>query len=184
MAEASVDWLLLAYTLPAEPSRKRVSVWRRLRKIGAVHMQEGFWYLPHTPALADQIAGVVKEVETLDGSAVAFVAHNISSDQSDRLRQRFLQARTEEYNEILHEVNNLLGHINRERDRGHFTFLEVEELEEDLDKCARWLEDVRSRDLLGSSGYDATHKVLDECREAILSFTEDVYRHSGGEGAS
>ncbi len=50
-----VAWLLLAYTLPPEPSRMRVSIWRRLRKLGAVYMEEGFWVLPNTAKLAVEL---------------------------------------------------------------------------------------------------------------------------------
>ena len=33
---ASLEWLLLTYKVPAEPARKRVSIWRKLKGMGAV----------------------------------------------------------------------------------------------------------------------------------------------------
>ena len=40
------EWIAINYTLPREPSRIRVSVWRKLKKIGAVSIQQSMWILP------------------------------------------------------------------------------------------------------------------------------------------
>ena len=42
------EWIVINYTLPREPSRVRVSLWRRLKKIGAVNIQQSMWILPLT----------------------------------------------------------------------------------------------------------------------------------------
>ncbi|MEL7565756.1 MAG: Chromate resistance protein ChrB, partial [Dehalobacterium sp.] len=39
------EWLMLNFTLPKEPSRVRVSVWRKLKKCGAVSIGS-MWVLP------------------------------------------------------------------------------------------------------------------------------------------
>ena len=39
-------WLLLVYTVPAEPSRLRAAVWRDLKKAGAVYLRDGVCVLP------------------------------------------------------------------------------------------------------------------------------------------
>ena len=41
-----VQWLVLIYTLPPEPTRKRAFVWRELKKIGAVYLRDGVCLLP------------------------------------------------------------------------------------------------------------------------------------------
>ena len=40
------EWLTINYTLPKEPSRVRVSVWRKLKKSGAVILGQSVWFLP------------------------------------------------------------------------------------------------------------------------------------------
>ncbi len=42
------EWVVINYTLPREPSRTRVSIWRKLKKIGAVNIQQSMWILPLT----------------------------------------------------------------------------------------------------------------------------------------
>ena len=44
-------WLLITYKVPAEPSRMRVSLWRKLKELGAVYIQQGAAVLPMTEAL-------------------------------------------------------------------------------------------------------------------------------------
>ena len=36
-------WLLLTYKLPTEPSRRRVYVWRKLKRLGAIRIFEAVW---------------------------------------------------------------------------------------------------------------------------------------------
>ena len=38
---ASLKWLLLTYKVPAEPTSKRLALWRRLKGLGAVYLQNG-----------------------------------------------------------------------------------------------------------------------------------------------
>ena len=40
------EWLTINYTLPKEPSRVRVNVWRKLKKRGAVILGQSVWFLP------------------------------------------------------------------------------------------------------------------------------------------
>ena len=35
------SWLLLIYTVPSQPSRKRAAVWRDVKKAGAVYLRDG-----------------------------------------------------------------------------------------------------------------------------------------------
>ena len=40
------EWLTVNYTLPREPSCFRVSMWRKLKKSGAVILGQSVWALP------------------------------------------------------------------------------------------------------------------------------------------
>src|SRR6266853_2064791 len=41
-------WLLLTYKVPPEPAAKRIALWRRLKGMGAVYLQNGVCLLPKT----------------------------------------------------------------------------------------------------------------------------------------
>ena len=169
------DWIVLAYTLPTEPSRKRVAVWRRLRKLGAVYLSEGIWFLPNTKGLAEAVSQAVGEVEHQGGTASAFFATGLQADQKDQLRARFNQARDDEYLELHRQCERFLAHVERETKAGSFDFSAVEELEEDLEKRVRWLAQIRQRDEFGSPQRKAVELMLDECQEALARYTEQAY---------
>jgi hypothetical protein len=180
----ALDWLLLAYSLPKEPSRYRVSVWRRLRKLGAVYINEGFWVLPKEAALATEIQGVIAEVQASSGVASAFTSQDLDLQQGERLRARFLEARGEEYSELQGQYERFVVHIEHARATRRFTFAEVEELEEELAKLERWLEEIHQRDYFESPQYATTSGSLVSGRELLQAFIDSTYEELGESPAS
>jgi len=53
-------WVVLTYRLPAEPTRHRVAVWRELRRVGALGLQQATWAVP---ARDNFLAAVDRAVE-------------------------------------------------------------------------------------------------------------------------
>jgi hypothetical protein len=41
-----VEWVLLAYRMPREPSTPRITVWRKFRRLGAAQIVDGLLALP------------------------------------------------------------------------------------------------------------------------------------------
>ena len=60
-------WVVINYTLPREPSRVRVSLWRKLKKIGAVNIQQSMWILPMTDENLSLLNGIKSEVYQNNG---------------------------------------------------------------------------------------------------------------------
>lgn len=42
------SWLLLNYKVPADPPKGRAALWRKIKGMGAVHLQSGVCLLPKT----------------------------------------------------------------------------------------------------------------------------------------
>ncbi|MGH9114349.1 MAG: Chromate resistance protein ChrB, partial [Acidimicrobiales bacterium] len=58
----------------------------------------------------------------------------------------------------------------------HFTYAELEENDEDLNKLKGWYAKVHARDVLASTGAAAAEKALAECDQALNGFAERVYQ--------
>ncbi|WP_422802545.1 Chromate resistance protein ChrB [Sulfitobacter pontiacus] len=43
-----MTWILLTYKVPPEPAARRVALWRKLKSMGAVYLQNGVCLLPET----------------------------------------------------------------------------------------------------------------------------------------
>src|SRR2546427_7960733 len=69
-----VEWVLLTYRLPTEPSRHRVAVWRELRRVGAVSLQQATWAVPKRPDFVAAVARAVDLIERADGESLVFDA--------------------------------------------------------------------------------------------------------------
>jgi len=171
------DWLVIAYSLPPEPSRKRVAAWRRMRKLGAVHVNEGFWFLPKTPVTTSAIEDVARDIRTEGGTAWSFAASATGYDLGE-LRARFNAARAADYAEVMRHCDRFLAHIERETGSGHFEFAVVEELEQDLEKRSRLLQQVHERDFLHFEGGAEADTGLQRCREALDRFAEEAFKHA------
>lgn len=92
-----MEWVLLAYRMPREPSTPRIAVWRKLRKLGALQLVDGFVALPADPATIEAFDWLADEVIEAGGEAWTWRARPGSKQQQAALRQRSTAAVAEEY---------------------------------------------------------------------------------------
>jgi hypothetical protein len=165
-------WLLLIYTVPAQPSRKRAAIWREVKKVGAEYLRDGVCILPERPDTLDRLRAIASSVDAFDGEATVVQAAELPRERAEAVVARFQATRAEEYREVAREAERLLEHIARETEHRDFTFPEVEELEQDLGKLRRWADQVRARDYFGSDQAAAVTDLLDRCESALGAFLE------------
>ena len=109
-----MEWTLVTYKLPAEPSRHRVAVWRELRKVGAVPLQQGTWALPARRDFAESLSKVVGLVDAAGGEAFVFDAAPRDEATGARLEEAFNADREEEWTEFLAECDKFDREIDKE----------------------------------------------------------------------
>jgi ChrB-like protein len=114
---AEVDWALLAYRLPREPSTPRISVWRKLRRLGAVQLVDGLVALPADPATVEMFDWLADEVLEAGGEAWTWQARPGSRQQRDALRQRISDAVVEEYRTLIEHARDADAPSSRTVDR-------------------------------------------------------------------
>jgi hypothetical protein len=170
-----MDWLLFTYWLPAEPSRKRVFIWRQLKKLGALSMEGAGWLLPKAEPFATKIKDILNSVEEMEGTANLYMVTDFSETQEQRAIKRFQQEREREYTEIIKECHKMLRHIERERQQQEFNFEEVQELEGDLGKINRWLSEAKERDFWDVAAREEVKKLISEAETGLTIFTQETY---------
>ncbi|MDT5071112.1 MAG: hypothetical protein QOH82_432 [Mycobacterium sp.] len=92
-------WLLLIYRIPAEPTRLRAAVWRRLKSLGAVYLQNSAAALPARDGAERALRKLRREILEMDGSAVLLSCSAVAGGQD--VVALFEAARDSEYEEIL-----------------------------------------------------------------------------------
>jgi hypothetical protein len=174
-----MDWILLTYRLPAEPSRHRVAVWRELRKAGAVSLQQATWGLPSRRDLLDVVAKVTGIIEAAGGDALVFDASPRGPEMEARLEQAFTSDREAEWTEFLAECGKFEAEIAKEIRIEKFTPAELDEEEQNLERLTRWFRDLRRRDVFGAPSQHIAEGRLKECEAVLEGFAERVYEYGG-----
>jgi hypothetical protein len=98
------DWVLLLYKVAPEPSARRVYVWRKLKRLGALLLHDAVWVLPATPATLEQFQWLASEIRELEGSALVWEAHLQLEEQDNTLVGQFLAQVDVVYREIATEL--------------------------------------------------------------------------------
>jgi hypothetical protein len=174
-----VEWVLLTYRLPAEPSRHRVAVWRELRRAGALSLQQATWAVPARRPFLDAVATAMELVERADGEALVFEAVPQGDAMAARLETRFTAEREAEWTEFLTECRKFDREIDKEIRINKFTAAELDEEEQNLERLRRWFHELRVRDLFGSASAGDAERRLKECTERLEDYAERVYQHGG-----
>src|SRR5258708_7773202 len=94
-------WLLLVYKIPREPTAGRVYVWRKLKALGAVPLQDAVWVLPGTPRTQEQFQWLAAEITELGGDVNLWEAEQVYAADSQALVHQFVAPVDAEYRKIL-----------------------------------------------------------------------------------
>lgn len=175
------QWLLLVYRIPSEPTRLRAGVWRKIKGLGAIYVQNSAAALPASPAAERSFRALRAEIVELGGSAFVFDSTLLAGQA--QLVDLFNEARDDEYEEIVDRCEDFLHQVGKEYDAEHFTYAELEENDVDLAKLRGWLEKVHGRDVLGAKGYGEACAALARCEQALEDYAARVYAEEG-EGPS
>ena len=172
-------WVLLSYRVPAEPSRHRVAVWRELRKVGAISLQQATWILPAKREFMDALTRVVALVERGGGEALVFNVDGRDDQTEGRLEAMFTEAREGEWTEFLSECGKFEAEIEKEIRTAKFATAELDEEEQNLDRLRRWFRELRGRDVFVAPSQETAERRLKGCAELLEVFSERVYGHGG-----
>lgn len=170
-------WIVLTYSLPTEPSRPRVAIWRALKKIGAVNIQQSMWVLPdHEDHLA-ALKKICLDIEAGSGEALLMESVFYEEAHAQRVMDLFNKVRDEEYSEFIHECEKYLLEIRKEIDKEKFVFAELEEEEAEFDKLSAWYLKIAARDLFHSSCMTEAAEKRRRIEEAIEGYSQMVFEH-------
>jgi DNA-binding transcriptional regulator PaaX len=171
-----MNWALLIYRLPAEPSRHRVAVWRKLRRVGALSLQQATWAVPSRADFLDGVERAASLVEVAQGEAIVLDVEPRGDESRARLEAAFTADREAEWTEFLGECNKYEDELEKEIRTKKFTPAELTEEEQNLDRLRRWYRDLRARDVFKAPPSDECDRRLKECTHKLEEFAERVFK--------
>lgn len=181
--QAPLRWLLFIYRVPQEPPGRRTYVWRALRQLGAVYLQQAAAILPDRPELREALDRLAVQVEGFKGEVSLLQTTSPEPDWEQHLIEQFNQARAREYAEVVENLERFEDEVRRETRKNKFTFAELEDLESDWEKLQRWHERVRCRDFFRSPCHLKVTETVERARVLLGGFSEAVYSSEGVEAA-
>jgi hypothetical protein len=168
-------WLLLTYKVPPEPARKRVALWRRLKGMGAVYLQNGVCLLPKTDEHVRRLKMLENDVAGMGGESVILETVALDRSQEEKVVVRFKADRDEEYRELLGKCTDFEAEIAKETAASHFTYAELEENDVDLKKLQSWLEKIRKLDFYGAMLAEEAAQRLQTCEALLDAYAQRVF---------
>ena len=99
-----IPWVLLVYKIPREPTSSRATIWRKLKRLGALLLHDAVWVLPATPWTREQFQWLAVEIGELEGEAYLWESHLLLNGQAEVLMQQFQARVNSAYQDILSEL--------------------------------------------------------------------------------
>jgi hypothetical protein len=96
--------LLLLYKVPREPTVGRVSVWRKLKRLGAILLHDAVWVLPPSPRTQEEFQWLVAEIHERGGDAMLWEASLCLDGRDEELVRQFLAQVDTSYTDILADL--------------------------------------------------------------------------------
>ncbi|MFC9464888.1 Chromate resistance protein ChrB [Streptomyces coelicoflavus] len=169
---AREHFLLVTVSTADAPSATRVRVWRKLRSLGALYLQQSVCLLPDHEAVRRQVGRLLTSVRADGGTARQLTVGITDPAEYAHLVAEFNAERDKEYAEVVERAPQLLAELEKETARGNATYAEVEESEADLERFDKWLAKIAARDYFGAPGGIAAREAVERCRTALAAFED------------
>ena len=130
----TVPWLLLVFSLPTKSASQRVEIWRKVQRYGMLPLRSSGHVLPNSALNQERMEWLATAIRTYKGQASVVQVQGFDDIPEERMKRLFVEARSRDYQKLLHEAKKLLtlprtrrpsGRLNRIRRR----FQEIQEID-------------------------------------------------------
>lgn len=154
MADA-MRWLALGYSVPINPSKNRVYVWRKLKEYGAEYFKQGVAVLPYTRSSYTKFKYLSGKILDMGGEVSIVEMKFLDSKDEQDMILRFRAQELEELNQLKKDCAEIMSQLSRQ------TALAFTELQgEQIKKLIRRYSKARERShFCGSLVEDVEHGI-------------------------
>jgi hypothetical protein len=132
--DGHAPWLLLVFSLPAKSASQRVEIWRKLQRFGVLPLRSSGYLLPNSAMNQERMEWLATAIRSYKGRASVVQVQRFDDLSPEQLKKLFIEARSRDYQRLLHDVKKFLalppsrrsaGHLKRIRHR----FQELQEID-------------------------------------------------------
>lgn len=176
MGAAGEPWLLIGVSTAGAPGTLRVHVWRKLRSLGALYVQQSVCLLPARPQVVREVRRLADRVHHQGGSARVLRIELTDAQERAGVVAEFNGARDAEYAEVLERLPAFTEELDTERARGRASYVEVEENEADLERFRGWLAKIAARDYFDAPAGGRARAAVAAAEEQLAAFEAEALR--------
>lgn len=148
MSERSL-WVFLAYRLPREPSTPRITVWRKLKRLGVAQLLDGLVALPLDARNREQLEWIADEIVEAKGAATIWKTQATAARQEKDLVAEMQSAIAAEYARVIEDAASAASSSPAARRRS-------------LARLRAELRRIRQRDYFPPPERDAARRAVEE----------------------
>ncbi len=120
------SWLILLYSLQTKRSTARVSLWRKLKKFGAIQLKTSAYVLPDEPTHNERLQWLAGQIRDEGGEATLIRAKEIEGLPHEKVVQLFNDERGKGYEELRESLRKFIE--KNKRRRGNSAVADLERL--------------------------------------------------------
>jgi hypothetical protein len=166
------SWLVISVSTAGAADSLRVQVWRKLRSLGALYLQQSVCLLPARQQVVREVRRLADRVRHQGGTARVLSMTFADPTEEQAVIAEFNTARDAEYAEVLDRLPELRRELADEQARGNATYAEVEESEADLERFRSWLAKIAARDYFAAPEGQAAHDAVERAAAELAAFEE------------
>lgn len=141
-------WLMIFYTVPSKPVSRRMKIWRRLAKAGAVQLKGAVYILPYNEEHLELCQWLVSEVAGMKGDGAFVRVDKVETMTDKEIIALFNHQREKDYISVEKRLWELERKINSIQKGG--SFKDIKRLSEEFNKHLKEYEDIKRIDFFGS----------------------------------
>lgn len=172
MTDEQSSWIVISASTAGAAGTLRVQVWRKLRSLGALYLQQSVCLLPARADVVRQVRRLTDRIQHQGGTVRVLTMRFADPIEERSVVEEFNAARDAEYAEVLERIPALREELAQERARGRATYAEVEESEADLERFRSWLARIAARDYFAAPGGQAARNAVDEAAADLAAFEQ------------
>ncbi|MBE3012735.1 hypothetical protein IL992_26625 [Microbispora sp. NEAU-D428] len=167
-----LDWLLISVSTAGAAPNLRMQVWRKLRSLGALYLQQSVCLLPEREQTLRPVRRLLDRVHQQGGAGRMLHLTLTDPAEQRQIIAEFNAARDAEYAEVLERLPAFREELARERARGRATYAEVEESEADLERFRSWLAKIATRDYFAAPAGVAARAAVEDAAADLAAFEQ------------
>ena len=178
---------MVSVSTAGAPGTLRVQVWRKLRSLGALYVQQSVCLLPARAAVVREVRRLVDRVCHQGGTARVLRVELIDPDEQAGVIAELNAARDTEYADLMERLPAFSAELEMERARGRASYVEVEENEADLERFRSWLSKIAARDYFEAPLGAPARAAVEAAATELAAFEAEALRReapaeAGGPG--